>query len=170
MAGWFGDAITVAAARVDLKERYGKTDRTRGGGPSEHLRTADAFYERELARRLTGYLERVHARGAEVLVGDFGRAYLSDGWATQFIRGLINRYRLVFVGYAADDPPVQYLLEALSRDGERWAGLGTGIDDQGLARKRAAIDAALAGHRALLVDPIRVAAAMGGRELAATYC
>ena len=54
---------------------------------------------------------------------DFGRAYLSDGWATRFIRNLIDHYRLVFVGYTADDPPVQYLLEALNRDGERGAGL-----------------------------------------------
>jgi len=37
---------------------------------------ADAFYERELAGRVTGFLERGHARGADVLVGDFGRAYL----------------------------------------------------------------------------------------------
>jgi hypothetical protein len=45
---------------------------------------------------------------------DFGRAYLSEGWATTFIRRLLARYQLVFVGYAADDPPVQYLLEALN--------------------------------------------------------
>jgi nicotinate-nucleotide--dimethylbenzimidazole phosphoribosyltransferase len=51
--------------------------------------------------------------------------------------------------------------------GERWAGRGTGVDDEGLARKRAAIDAALARHRPLLGDPLRVAAALGGRELAA---
>lgn len=44
----------------------------------------------------------------------FGRAYLSDGWATQFIRTVLDRYVVVFVGYAADDPPVQYLLEALN--------------------------------------------------------
>jgi hypothetical protein len=44
---------------------------------------------------------------------DFGRAYLADGWATTFIRGLMGRYRIVFVGYSADDPPIQYLLEAL---------------------------------------------------------
>ena len=37
---------------------------------------ADAFYERELAGRVTRFLERGHARGADVLVGDFGRAYL----------------------------------------------------------------------------------------------
>jgi nicotinate-nucleotide--dimethylbenzimidazole phosphoribosyltransferase len=51
--------------------------------------------------------------------------------------------------------------------GERWAGRGTGVDDEGLARKRVAIDAALARHRPLLGDPLQVAAALGGRELAA---
>jgi nicotinate-nucleotide--dimethylbenzimidazole phosphoribosyltransferase len=49
----------------------------------------------------------------------------------------------------------------------RWAGRGTGVDDDGLARKRAAIDAALNLHRAILDDPLAVAAALGGRELAA---
>ena len=46
---------------------------------------------------------------------DFGRAYLADGWATGFMRALMERYRIVFIGYSADDPPIQYLLEALSR-------------------------------------------------------
>ena len=46
---------------------------------------------------------------------EFGRAYLAEGWATAFIRAAIERYLVVFVGYTADDPPVQYLLEALSR-------------------------------------------------------
>ncbi|MBY6240028.1 SIR2 family protein [Methylosinus sp. Sm6] len=45
---------------------------------------------------------------------DFGRAYLSDGWATRFIQSLLSRYQIVFVGYSADDPPIQYLLEALN--------------------------------------------------------
>jgi nicotinate-nucleotide--dimethylbenzimidazole phosphoribosyltransferase len=49
----------------------------------------------------------------------------------------------------------------------RWAGRGTGVDDDGLARKRAAIEAALHFHRGILGDPMAVAAALGGRELAA---
>jgi nicotinate-nucleotide--dimethylbenzimidazole phosphoribosyltransferase len=49
----------------------------------------------------------------------------------------------------------------------RWAGRGTGVDDVGLSRKRAAIEAALDHHRAILGDPLAVAAATGGRELAA---
>ncbi|TFH41811.1 MAG: hypothetical protein E4H01_14370, partial [Lysobacterales bacterium] len=46
---------------------------------------------------------------------EFGRAYLSDGWATNFFREILNRYVVAFVGYQADDPPVQYLLEALNK-------------------------------------------------------
>jgi nicotinate-nucleotide--dimethylbenzimidazole phosphoribosyltransferase len=48
-----------------------------------------------------------------------------------------------------------------------WAGRGTGVDDAGLARKRAAIEAALDLHCAILGDPLAIAAALGGRELAA---
>jgi nicotinate-nucleotide--dimethylbenzimidazole phosphoribosyltransferase len=52
-------------------------------------------------------------------------------------------------------------------DGNRWAGRGTGIDDAGLVRKRRVIDAGLDRHRALMGDPLAVAMALGGRELAA---
>src|SRR5258708_10571032 len=51
--------------------------------------------------------------------------------------------------------------------GIRWAGRGTGVDDAGLIRKRAVIDAGLACHAAILNDPLAIAAALGGRELAA---
>jgi len=51
--------------------------------------------------------------------------------------------------------------------GPRWAGRGTGVDEDGLARKRQAIDRALARHAGALHDPLAVAAALGGRELAA---
>jgi nicotinate-nucleotide--dimethylbenzimidazole phosphoribosyltransferase len=51
--------------------------------------------------------------------------------------------------------------------GARFAGQGTGVDLRGLERKRAAIDAGLARHSGSLGDPLRIAAAFGGRELAA---
>lgn len=44
---------------------------------------------------------------------DFGRAYLADGWATRFVRELLQRYVIVLLGYSATDPPVRYLLEGL---------------------------------------------------------
>jgi predicted nicotinamide N-methyase len=37
---------------------------------------ADAFYQQDLADRVMRFLERGQARGADVLAGDFGRAYL----------------------------------------------------------------------------------------------
>ena len=49
---------------------------------------------------------------------DFGRAYLSEGWATNFIRHLLQRYTVVLVGYQAEDPPVKYLLQGLNHDGQ----------------------------------------------------
>ncbi|MDW5416713.1 SIR2 family protein [Iodobacter sp. CM08] len=49
---------------------------------------------------------------------DFGRAYLSEGWATNFIRHLLERYTVVLVGYQAEDPPVKYLLQGLNHDGK----------------------------------------------------
>lgn len=51
--------------------------------------------------------------------------------------------------------------------GSRWAGRGTGVDDDGLARKQRVIDAALARHATVLGDPLAIAATFGGRELAA---
>ena len=45
---------------------------------------------------------------------EFGRAYLSEGWATSFVKEILKKYLVVFVGYSADDPPMQYLLEALN--------------------------------------------------------
>ena len=56
---------------------------------------------------------------------------------------------------------------ALFGGGARWAGRGTGLDDRGLKRKQAAIDQALARHAGITEDPLLVAAALGGRELAA---
>ena len=55
----------------------------------------------------------------------------------------------------------------LGGDARRWVGRGTGVDDAGLARKAATIEAALGHHRGILGDPLKVAATLGGRELAA---
>jgi nicotinate-nucleotide--dimethylbenzimidazole phosphoribosyltransferase len=51
--------------------------------------------------------------------------------------------------------------------GADWVGRGTGVDDAGLARKAAAVDAALACHAGALEHPLSVLARLGGREIAA---
>ncbi|MFN3577989.1 MAG: nicotinate-nucleotide--dimethylbenzimidazole phosphoribosyltransferase, partial [Tabrizicola sp.] len=51
--------------------------------------------------------------------------------------------------------------------GTGWAGRGTGIDDEGLRRKEAAVAAGLERHAAFLSDPLEVLRCLGGREIAA---
>jgi nicotinate-nucleotide--dimethylbenzimidazole phosphoribosyltransferase len=49
----------------------------------------------------------------------------------------------------------------------RWVGRGTGVDEAGLARKVAAVEAALARHAGRLDDPLEVLRRLGGRDVAA---
>ncbi|WP_136525497.1 SIR2 family protein [Geomonas ferrireducens] len=67
---------------------------------------------------LHGHVDSEYCTSSDGFVlssSEFGHAYLADGWATEFIRSVLERYTVVFIGYAADDPPVLYLLEALNR-------------------------------------------------------
>ena len=53
---------------------------------------------------------------------DFGRAYLTDGWARRFLTGLFRTFTVLFVGYAHNDAVMRYLARALpeSRVGKRF--------------------------------------------------
>ncbi|TQF01479.1 methyltransferase [Kitasatospora acidiphila] len=46
------------------------------GGTAEVVLAGDVFYERAMAARFLPFLQRAQARGAQVIVGDPGRAYL----------------------------------------------------------------------------------------------
>jgi hypothetical protein len=94
---------------------------------------------------LHGRVDANHAGPADeefiLSSADFGRAYLSDGWATRFMQSLLARFQIVFVGYAADDPPVQYLLEALNLNAGNRSRLfafqpGSNVDDAALWEHR----------------------------------
>ncbi|MBI2909437.1 MAG: DUF4020 domain-containing protein [Chloroflexi bacterium] len=45
---------------------------------------------------------------------DFGRAYLTEGWATRFLQGVFARYTVLFVGYSHGDPVMHYLARGLT--------------------------------------------------------
>lgn len=53
--------------------------------------------------------------------------------------------------------------------GVDWVGRGTGVDDAGLLRKAAVVDAALDRHRDSIADPLEAMRRVGGRELAAIF-
>ena len=45
---------------------------------------------------------------------DFGRAYLTEGWARRFLVGLFRSFTVLFVGYSHDDLVMNYLARALT--------------------------------------------------------
>jgi hypothetical protein len=47
---------------------------------------------------------------------DFGQAYLTERWASRFITELFRRYKVLFIGYSADDPVMRYMLDAFAAD------------------------------------------------------
>ena len=64
--------------------------------------------------RINPRIKRGEGRqGFVVSSSDFGRAYLAEGWATRFIRDLLDQYTVILLGYKANDPPVRYLLQGL---------------------------------------------------------
>lgn len=48
---------------------------------------------------------------------DFGRAYLTEGWARRFLVDAFRRYTILFVGYSHNDVVMNYLARALPADG-----------------------------------------------------
>ena len=54
---------------------------------------------------------------------DYGRAYLTEGWARQFLVDLFYNHTVLFVGYSHDDRVMQYLSRGLptERIGKRFA-------------------------------------------------
>jgi len=66
---------------------------------------------------------------------DFGRAYLTDGWATRFLQQMFGEFTVLFVGYSHSDSVMNYLSRALvpgnlhryaltTSEPERWKYLG----------------------------------------------
>jgi predicted nicotinamide N-methyase len=68
------NGVTVRAVLADILDCA-----TPPGQGTGVILAADAFYQRELAGRVTRFAGRARATGATVLVGDFGRAYLPRG-------------------------------------------------------------------------------------------
>ena len=65
------NGVTVPAVCADVLDQ----DDLPAAG-ADLVLVADAFYQGDLAGRVMRFAERGHARGAAVLVGDFGRAFL----------------------------------------------------------------------------------------------
>lgn len=58
-------------------------------------------------------------------------------------------------------------LASVGGSAKDWVGPGTGVDDEGIARKVATVEAGVARHRNALTTPFEILRRLGGRELAA---
>jgi hypothetical protein len=72
-----------------------------------------------LGRRFRGivYLHGSILREDDPLIlsdEDFGRAYMTEGWARDFLRGMFDKYITLFIGYSHTDPPIEYLARGMS--------------------------------------------------------
>lgn len=47
---------------------------------------------------------------------DFGRAYLTDGWAARFVARLFADFSVLFVGYSLNDPVLRYMTDAFAAE------------------------------------------------------
>lgn len=54
-----------------------------------------------------------HGKELVLTDSDFGKAYLTEGWARRFLVDVFRRYTVLFIGYSHDDVVMNYLARAL---------------------------------------------------------
>ncbi|MFW6016214.1 MAG: DUF4020 domain-containing protein [bacterium] len=84
-----------------------------------------------LGRNFSGivYLHGCVNKNADDLVvtdSDFGRAYITDGWASRFLIELFQNYTVLFIGYSHNDLVLKYLAKGLPPNTKRYALVNNG--------------------------------------------
>ena len=57
---------------------------------------------------------REHENSLVLTDRDFGRAYLTEGWARRFLQSVFTQFTVLFVGYSHNDPVMNYLARGLT--------------------------------------------------------
>jgi SIR2-like domain len=67
---------------------------------------------------LHGMLDADPSRAGNLILSsrDFARTYLRSGVVANYVYDLVRRYKVVLVGYSADDPTMRYLMDAIGED------------------------------------------------------
>lgn len=71
------------------------------------------------------------------------------------------------MGIGNTTPAAALCAQTLGGAAQEWTGRGTGLDDSGIVRKAAAVEAALALHGPACTDAFETLRRLGGREIAA---
>ena len=77
-----------------------------------------------------------HPGGMVLTDRDFGRAYLTEGWARRFLVALFRQFTVLFVGYGHNDTVMNYLARALPESAASRRFALTGERDSDLQRWR----------------------------------
>jgi hypothetical protein len=136
----FPNALSVRIVTTNFDLHFSTASNTVFGLNSVEVYSAPAL---PLGHSFSGliYLHGSVDRPAERLVltdSDFGRAYLTEGWARRFLQQVFAQYMVLFVGYSYQDTVMQYLTRglppetagprryALTKQGQRehWGYLG----------------------------------------------
>ena len=64
---------------------------------------------------------RRNSRELVLTDSDFGRAYLTNAWATRFLLPMFEKFTVLFIGYSHDDPLMRYLALGLPSGTPRYA-------------------------------------------------
>jgi len=88
---------------------------------------------------------------------DFGRAYLTEGWARRFLRDLFAAYDVLFVGYSHQDVVLSYLARGLPSRGDRvrFALTRIGQPERWRSLRITPIEYDPANHHIALCDALR---------------
>ncbi|MFO1069976.1 MAG: nicotinate-nucleotide--dimethylbenzimidazole phosphoribosyltransferase [Geminicoccaceae bacterium] len=92
-------------------------------------------------------------------------AAFAEGWATAFAD--LDLLAVGEMGIGNTTAAAALAAALVGGDPAGWVGPGTGLDAAGVARKAAAVSAALAFHGGHLGDPLEALRRVGGREIAA---
>ena len=123
-------AVRVVTTNFDLL--FEKAARTVFGSEPEVFK-APAL---PLGRSFSGivHIHGAVSRPSEMVLtdADFGRAYLTEGWAPRFLVDLFRSFSVLFVGYSHDDIVMRYLARGLpaSETKPRFALTGDGDESR----------------------------------------
>ena len=115
LAGLFSSESTIRIVTTNFDLLFEQASEKRVAGSKPDVFRAPAL---PLGTAFNGI---VHVHGAldrpmdMVLTdADFGRAYLTEGWARRFLVGLFQSFTVLFVGYSHSDIVMTYLARALA--------------------------------------------------------
>lgn len=131
-------------------------------GLREHLQVHDAPALPVPAHRRWRTLVHLHGRiqpngrHSELVLtsADFGRAYLTEGWAARFVSALFADFTVVFVGYSLSDPVMRYLVDAVATERATGRDLGGAYAFAGYDPAKTTAERARAEWRARNVEPM----------------